>query len=239
MSVRVRGTINIQRKAGRKGDFNIGDLSTEVGVFEVKDALIEQFEPGKYTGEFIIQWIEPDSFSWRGRVFVKNRATLTEILVDEEDVGAPPPSTPPEPDPIDSADHAQQTLRQNAAPSQASGTVVSNASIESQLAAANGTLVATHTPRSEGTRADPLEGAAAGSSNADDSLFGAEIHQQVLQGEAIKLDPTVDREVFRHQRDRLKALGFAFDAKRQTWAPRGGGKFASTEPVTNGLDIPF
>ena len=72
MSVRVRGTINIQRKAGRKGDFNIGDLSTEIGAFEVKDALIEQFEPGKYTGEFIIQWIEPDSFSWRGRVFVKN-----------------------------------------------------------------------------------------------------------------------------------------------------------------------
>ena len=123
MSVRVRGTINIQRKSGRRGDFNIGDLSTEIGTFEVKDALIEQFEPGTYSGEFIIQWIEPDSFSWRGRVFVKNRATLVEILVDEADEGAPPPATPPEPDPIDTADHrpVPQQLRPFNAPGAASG----------------------------------------------------------------------------------------------------------------------
>ncbi len=200
MSVRVRGTINIQRKAGRKGDFNIGDLSTEIGAFEVKDALIEQFEPGKYAGEFIIQWIEPDSFSWRGRVFVKNRATLAEILVDEEDVGAPPPSTPPEPDPIDSTAGRHQAARPAAVP--------------------DPVLATGHTTPADAQGQQPDAGT--GAQDVDEALFGGEIHQQVLEGAAIKLDPTVDRELFRRQRDRLKVLGFAFDAKSQTWAPKSG-----------------
>jgi Protein of unknown function (DUF3275) len=223
MSVRVRGTINIQRKAGRKGDFNIGDLSTEIGAFEVKDALIEQFEPGKYTGEFIIQWIEPDSFSWRGRVFVKNRATLAEILVDEEDVGAPPPSTPPEPDPIDSTDMRAQPSRLH----------VSKGLDDTHKA--NGAA---------GTSLDsaPLQAsppASPGAGSADLALFGQEIHELVQQGQPLKLDPTVDRELFRQQRDRLKALSFAFDAKSQTWAPKGRPTGLAKGASATGSDIPF
>ncbi len=33
----------------------------------------------------------------------------------------------------------------------------------------------------------------------------------------LKLDPTVDRNVFRKQRDRLKALGYKFQAINQQW----------------------
>jgi hypothetical protein len=76
MSISVRGTLVVQRKRGRKGEFNVADLSTEIGEFEVKDALIEEFEPGRYTGDFVVKWIEPDSFSWRGKVVVKKRASL-------------------------------------------------------------------------------------------------------------------------------------------------------------------
>jgi hypothetical protein len=76
MSIRVRGTITIQRKTSSRGAFNVGDLVTEIGEFEVKDSLIEEFEPGKYSGDFLIKFIAPDSYSWRGRVFVKVRATL-------------------------------------------------------------------------------------------------------------------------------------------------------------------
>ena len=52
----------------------------------------------------------------------------------------------------------------------------------------------------------------------DRQLFGAEIHAQVagLDG-PVKLDPTVDRDLFRKQRDRLKELGYRFDFKEQSW----------------------
>jgi hypothetical protein len=49
-------------------------------------------------------------------------------------------------------------------------------------------------------------------------LFGAELGAKVWKREGIKLDPTVDRGLFREQRDRLKELGYRFDAKAQAWA---------------------
>lgn len=53
--------------------------------------------------------------------------------------------------------------------------------------------------------------------DADQALFGEELYPAVVEGLAIKLDPTVDRNVFRAQRDRLKTLGFRFEAASQTW----------------------
>jgi hypothetical protein len=188
MSIRVRGTITIQRKTSARGAFNIGDLSTEIGEFEVKDSLIEEFEPGKYTGDFIIRWIAPDSFAWRGRVFVKNRATLDEIIVDEADEGAPAPSAPPEPDPIE---HAP-------APSQAK---------------------ATQQQETPAPSVAPVTDARKPAGQVDDvGLFGEELVALLQECAPIKLDPTVDREQFRKQRDRLKEIGYSFDAKAQTWS---------------------
>lgn len=57
----------------------------------------------------------------------------------------------------------------------------------------------------------PLE--VAPDSDADAALFG-EIWPL---GEKVKLDPTVDRGVFRQQRDRLKALGYTFRPLGQVW----------------------
>ena len=73
----------------------------------------------------------------------------------------------------------------------------------------------------------PAEGSNSGQSpdQADDIdpdvvLFGNELIDDVRRASLVKLDPTVDREKFRAQRDRLKALGFAFDAKAYSWARR-------------------
>ncbi len=193
MAIRVRGTLSIQRKTSARGAFNIGDLATEIGEFEVKDSLIEEFEPGKYTGEFIIKWIAPDSFAWRGRVFVKNRATLDEILIDEADEGAPAPSAPPEPDPIEQQASTPALPQVKPAPSQDS-------------------VAPQQTPNNE---ARPTA-----SKPADAELFGDELLALMQECAPIKLDPTVDREQFRQQRDRLKELGYSFDARAQTWSIR-------------------
>lgn len=200
MAIRVRGTIIIERKHSRRGDFNVGDLCTEIGEFEVKDSLIEEFEPGKYTGDFMIQWIEPDSFSWRGRVFVKNRAQLEAILIDSVDDNAAPPATPPEADPIDAPRAAQAIALQ---PDQASA---SSAQASPPPAANLPAPTAETASDTASTQLDP-----------DQALFGDELHEALQVRTAIKLDPTVDRQQFRAQRDRLKALGYSFDARSQTW----------------------
>jgi hypothetical protein len=49
------------------------------------------------------------------------------------------------------------------------------------------------------------------------SLFDRETQGLIDTGKPVKLDPTVDRGVFRAQRDALKALGYRFDASKQTW----------------------
>lgn len=183
MSIRVRGSITVQRKTSARGAFNVGDLSTEIGEFEVKDHLIEEFEPGKYAGDFIIKWIAPDSFSWRGRVFVKNRATLDAIFIDDAAEGSPTPMSPPEPDPLDET--RAPTRPDPNGPAHAQG----------QQPA----------PQVQ-TQDDP-----------DLGLFGDELHALVIVGDLVKLDPTVDRERFRLQRDRLKEIGYQFDARAQSW----------------------
>ncbi len=46
-----------------------------------------------------------------------------------------------------------------------------------------------------------------------------EVETAIADGTPVKLDPTVDRALFRAQRDRLKGLGYRFDAALQTWMP--------------------
>ncbi len=195
MSISVRGRLVVQRKTGRKGDFNIGDLVTEIGQFEVKDQLIEEYEPGTYAGLFLISWIEPDSYSWKGRVFVKVRATLDEIIVDDVDETPPQAadSQPPEPDPADPPPAS--------APAPAPGNTPAGTRTQSRVA------------KAKSNPASAVDGELPG----DAELFGAELFELLQRRQPIKLDPTVDRVLFRAQRDRLKACDYDFNAKAQTW----------------------
>lgn len=224
MSVKVRGVISITRKSSRRGDFNVGDLNTEIGEFEVKDSIIDEFEPGKYEGEFIIRWIQPDSFSWKGRVYVKNKASLEAIFIFNADEGAAPPAAPPEPDPIETRaalslpGDSAQPVQHHEAVLEVAPTKVPEVATSSSAAA-----LATDPPAAD----TPADGSTSGQSpgQADDIdpdvvLFGNELIDDVRRTSLVKLDPTVDREKFRAQRDRLKALGYAFDAKAQSWARR-------------------
>ena len=57
------------------------------------------------------------------------------------------------------------------------------------------------------------EGIAALETETDAELFGL----LWPLASPLKLDPTVDRNVFRKQRDRLKALGYTFEPIGQQW----------------------
>jgi hypothetical protein len=49
--------------------------------------------------------------------------------------------------------------------------------------------------------------------DSDERLFGS----LWPLGQSVKLDTTVDRALFRQQKDRLKALGYKFQPVGQTW----------------------
>ena len=106
MSLIIDGTLAVKSISGAKGSFCVGDLLTEVGSFRVKDALLDEFDAGQYSGRFVIGAIYPASYTWRGKVFVEVRAKLEEIQLD--DVSEPPSSeaeTESEPDPIHEPAH--------------------------------------------------------------------------------------------------------------------------------------
>lgn len=188
--VRVEGSLTVLRRNGARGSFSVGDLVTNIGEFKVKDAILDQFEPGEYVGEFIIKWIQPATFTWRGRVSVENRATLADIIVhtadERDDVREP---QPPERDPIDE----RPVLPQSELNAPSSDNTAAPAPIAAAVALAP----------------DLAE--------EDLALFGAELHEQFQQRAEVKLDPTLDREWFRKQCNRLRKAGYRPDPKRQVW----------------------
>ena len=109
--ISVSGTLDVRTIKGSNGPFQVGELTTSVGEFKVKDKLLEQFEPGAYTGTFLIDKIYPHSYVWYGKVTVEIRARLADVQLDNDqpldDANTAPPSI--EPDPADEERRAAAT----------------------------------------------------------------------------------------------------------------------------------
>lgn len=184
MSITISGTLQVKSISGARGAFSVGDLTTDIGSFRIKDALLDEFEPGTYKGRFVIASIFPFSYSWRGKVSIEVRAKLVEILLDDADhrihvaCAANAPTVEPEPDPID----------EEVAAVPASPVTENRAAAVPVVEAAEAT-----------------------------TLFDDELQSVIDEGGPVKLDPTIDRAAFRQQRDRLKELGFRFEASAQHW----------------------
>ncbi len=190
--LQVNGTLTVKKIHGAKGAFSVGDLVTEVGTFKIKDALLDQFEEGRYQGAFAISSIYLSSYIWRGKAMTDIRANLVDVQLEEVGEAAPESSAgQEEPDPIE-----EEAPRPCAAP-----------------VAETETTVVVVTPAGQ-VDVDPALEALV-------KLFGADLGPKVWKREGIKLDPTVDRGLFREQRDHLKELGYRFDAKAQAWAVAG------------------
>lgn len=187
MPVILEGVLTIKSVQGTRGAFSVGDLATEVGNFRIKDALLDEYEPGQYRGKFVVSQIFPTSYTWRGKVSVEVRARLQEILLDTAVAPtSPAPAIEHEPDPLDEE-------RPLPIPAQPVPADPSKPSLDATK------------PEVVGTGPQP------------DTLFGADVQAMIDAGGAVKLDPTVARDVFRQQRDALKQQGFRFDPKAQHW----------------------
>lgn len=201
--IRISGILNVKSIKGSRGAFSVGELSTPVGNFKVKDQILDQFSEGSYEGEFLVSQIFPASYVHYGKVITEVRARLAEIfLPNGEEKPLPEQSVPPEPDPVEEIQ---------------SSTSATTAAVVDVAIVTSTTGAISDTPADQ---QHDLPGAA-GSDNAEAApdlvLFGTELYGAVAKQEAVKLDPTVDRLKFREQRDRLKELGYRFDAARQSW----------------------
>lgn len=170
--IKIEGNLVIRTINGRYGPFNVGNLSTEIGDFVVKDAALDQYDEGKYTGVFGVTRIAPSYYAQGNRIVVEQRMKIESMALEAidalDDVAAPIA----EPDPIDETPVPAPAAAPPTAEAEGADAVVSEAELFGDLW--------------------PLEG-------------------------AVKLDPTVDRRVFRQQRDWLKANGYRFEAVGQTW----------------------
>src|SRR3546814_3568334 len=72
----VGGQLTLRTIRGRNGPFTVGRLTTHLGVFEVKDAELEQYPEGKYDGEFVIRYIYPRAYPTGGGMRFAIRANL-------------------------------------------------------------------------------------------------------------------------------------------------------------------
>jgi len=98
----INGVLTIRTIQGRNGPFNVGRLITDLGEFSVKDTLLEQYEEGRYEGNFNVTQIFPSSYLAGGRFVVEVRATIKSLTLDGvDDLKPEDKEVAAEPDPAD------------------------------------------------------------------------------------------------------------------------------------------
>jgi len=74
--IEAKGILTVRIYHGRYGDFRVGRLITSGGQFIVKDRFLDQYDEGRYEGDFIISKIFSSSYSASGRLVIEIRAQL-------------------------------------------------------------------------------------------------------------------------------------------------------------------
>lgn len=186
----VHGTLHVRAITGRHGVFHIANLTTDIGLFWVKDPELDALEPGLYTGQFILKWIGLSNFpSAQGRMTVEIRATLAgmELDTDNSEVNAQASTTFEEQDPLDETEVPVSTEPvQTSSPA-----LVDNEEVCKETV----------------SNADPEEDAEMA------ELFG----ELWPLSNRVKPDAT-DRARLRKQINVLKKLGYTPDMATQSWA---------------------
>lgn len=193
----VPGQLAVRTIHGRNGPFTVGRLTTHLGVFEVKDAELEQYPEGKYDGEFIIRNIYPKAYPSGGGIRFEIRANLDGMTlsgIDKLSKAEARAIASQDIDPLDEEQGSQPVVTPAKAPKPQPAPVQ----------ASKAPLV--DTPSAKVAVADVPD-------SDDAALFGL----LWPLGESVKLDSTIDRRTLRAQIARLGVLGYALDFKSQQW----------------------
>jgi len=217
--ITLSGQLAIRSVIGRNGAFNVAKLATTIGEFSIKDAVLDQYEEGKYQGDFVISQIKPSYYCTRsGTLIVETRAYLESMTLDEKDAlsreeaAAVTPSVqdPAEEETVKPKPQAAKPAKPNTADVLDDDTPFGMTTEElTQQGIAAGATARPVSPKTSAGSPSAAETA----ENTDVELFGL----LWPLGETVKLDATVERLTQRKQVERLKALGFVLDFKQQLW----------------------
>lgn len=200
--INIQGQLAIRTITGRNGNFNVGRLITSIGEFVVKDATLDQYDEGKYDGQFVVTEIKPSCYTHGGRLVMEVRARLGGMTLDDLDKLTEEESDDldnREPDPI-----LEEVAKQPAAAAPTPPVPQPKA----EHAAKDMTPFGVAKPSGK----VPAE-----STSADAELFGA----IWPLGDVVKIDPTEDRQTIRDQRQRLSELGYTLNFRSQQWTRKG------------------
>lgn len=194
--ITLPGQLAIRTISGRNGDFNVGRLSTSIGEFVIKDALLDQYSEGKYRGDFAITEIRPSYYTNGGRLVVEIRAKLDSMTL--EDVA-----------------HLTTEEAERLSPTETDP-------IDEESATSSPTPAPTSRPRKPLQASDDEAPFGMKKSASHPSTSAAETDEALFGtiwplGASVRLDTTVDRQQLRQQCTRLGELGYALDFKLQTW----------------------
>ena len=198
--ITLPGQLAIKTIHGRNGDFNVGRLATSIGEFVVKNAELDQYNEGKYDGDFVIAEIRPSTYNANGRMVIEIRAHLGGMTLSTIDALSHDDARRLSPQEVDPIDEEAQAPVPTAAPASA------------KAKGRKGTVPLVDTTPF-GTEAVAKSSIPASADEDDIALFGT----LWPLGDSVKLDATVNRRVLRQQRDRLGALGYAFAPLSQDW----------------------
>ena len=207
--INLPGNLYIREVKGRNGGFSVGRLVTDIGEFVLRDPFLDQYGEGCYQGEFGIAEIFPASYVAGGRLVVEIRATLASLVLAA--VEGPAEAE---------ANSAGLTGQEPADPETQGGTGASKPEagpikLDTAASPENGPTGASGNPKNGPTSQNemfPPMGNPDGDA-ADTDLFGT----LWPLGDTVKLDTSVNRSLFRRQKERIKALGYTFQASGQLW----------------------
>jgi Protein of unknown function (DUF3275) len=200
--ITIHGQLAIKTIHGRNGPFNVGRLATAIGEFVIKNAELDQYDEGKYDGEFVIAEILPSMYTTSARMVIELRAHLGGMTLSDIDRLSRDDShrlTPQEIDPIDEE-------RQTPSPATPVPTQTEPAAPASRDPLIDTTPFGAPAPTKSAPQIEP-------GVQDDTTLFGP----LWPLGSVVKLDPTVHRRTLRQQCARLDALGYTFAPLTQDW----------------------
>lgn len=205
--IKIPGRLFVKTIHGRHGPFNVGRLATSIGEFVIKDPQLEQFSEGQFSGEFLVLEIRPASYFAGGRLVVEVRARVGEMLLSDNGVLVSQSDKPhfdsSEIDPLEEEATTQpQTPPVQPQPQPMQQRQFQPVRPKESLPAAPPAATPQNVP--------PVQNE---TDNPDMKLFGL----LWPLGNTVKLDPTIERAVFRSQVSRLKEMGYQFQSKTQTW----------------------
>lgn len=207
MAIMVNGTLSVQRINGVRGEFSVGKLKCDIGVLNIKDPQLDQYETGTYQGRFGIARVYSHGYAAStGCFIVETRAILDEYIIHSDEPGKLESEVAlTEIDPLESPSAPTVPT----APVKPASTVAPAVDQHSKPRIDTPEKSVKPEPSAE-----PVPSAPKGDLLAE--LFG----ELWPLDDEVKLDPTTvrtDPENHRKRCNHLKQSGYAFKAKSQSW----------------------